>query len=279
MEMMNIKIFVAHHKPGFVYEDDIFIPIHVGSKLSNKSLNILRDDSGDNISELNPFYCEMTAVYWAWKNSQDLDYIGLCHYRRYLINKNYTKTSVSKIKFNIHKIIGKLDKSYKKGISPNQIIYSDVEELNKDLVNTSKTIKNLIEKGVKLIIPNKFEYANMSNRDHFNIIGKHYIDKLLEIIHSKHPLFYSTIDKTLKDKFIYSANIFIMDKKNYNDYCTLMFDILDEHIQFYKNDLEFNKSYSRISGYLAELITNAYINKLISEGIMYKELGHAFLNI
>ena len=45
--------------------------------------DMIGDDTGDNISEKNPFYSELTAQYWAWKNYYDSEYIGFCHYRRY----------------------------------------------------------------------------------------------------------------------------------------------------------------------------------------------------
>ena len=105
MENFNkIVILVATHKPDKVYQDDIYTPIHVGravSKYKDEMAEIIGDDTGDNISEKNPFYCELTACYWAWKNLKNIEYVGLCHYRRYfeeritiknidrLLNSNY----------------------------------------------------------------------------------------------------------------------------------------------------------------------------------------------
>ena len=55
--------------------------IQVGATLTEKRICHLRDDDGDNISERNRQYCELTALYWLWKHAAD-DYIGISHYRR-----------------------------------------------------------------------------------------------------------------------------------------------------------------------------------------------------
>lgn len=73
------------------------IPIQVGAALTEQKICSIRDDTGDNISDKNRQYCEITALYWIWKND-DSDYVGLCHYRRHfeldseLIKKLSTST-------------------------------------------------------------------------------------------------------------------------------------------------------------------------------------------
>lgn len=73
--------------------------IQVGSSLTDADISELKDNIGENLSKRNRDYCEMSAVYWAWRNDKDSDYIGLCHYRRrfaidadnvnYIMSENY----------------------------------------------------------------------------------------------------------------------------------------------------------------------------------------------
>ena len=88
-------ILVVTHKPDKVYKDDIYTPIQVGKSISKYDLGFIGDNTGDNISEKNPMYCELTAQYWAWKNL-DCEYIGLCHYRRYF-ETLYTSEKLDKL--------------------------------------------------------------------------------------------------------------------------------------------------------------------------------------
>ena len=84
--MDKLKIFIACHKPAEVITNDVYTPIHVGravSKCKEEMSDMIGDNTGNHISEKNPYYSEMTAQYWAWKNYQDTEYIGFCHYRRY----------------------------------------------------------------------------------------------------------------------------------------------------------------------------------------------------
>lgn len=81
----KIKIIIAAHKADpNIRKEDIYMPIHVGKELNpDVELGFQGDNTGDNISNKNQAYCELTAVYWAWKNLKDVDIVGLAHYRRY----------------------------------------------------------------------------------------------------------------------------------------------------------------------------------------------------
>ncbi len=79
------KMFVMTHKKFPHPEMEGVYPIQVGSALT-EDLGYIRDDTGDNISDLNPYYSELTGQYWLWKNEQEASNIGCCHYRRYFIN-------------------------------------------------------------------------------------------------------------------------------------------------------------------------------------------------
>ena len=78
----NVTIYVLTHKSFDCPNDDIYKPLLNGSFNYTDDFGYLRDDSGDNISNLNNYYAEMTGEYWVWKNS-DSNIIGFCHYRRY----------------------------------------------------------------------------------------------------------------------------------------------------------------------------------------------------
>ena len=88
--MKNVKILIATHKKYEMPKDDIYLPVQVG-KEGKEELGYQGDNDGTNISSKNPFFCELTGLYWAWKNL-NADYIGLCHYRRHFsVSKKLSK--------------------------------------------------------------------------------------------------------------------------------------------------------------------------------------------
>ena len=79
---MIVKIVIATHKAFTPPSGESFIPLHVGAA-GKPSIGFATDDTGENISSKNPNFCELTGLYWVWKNLSDVDAVGLCHYRRF----------------------------------------------------------------------------------------------------------------------------------------------------------------------------------------------------
>lgn len=77
-----MNIYVIFHKPFDIELPDCYSPLQVGATLNNNDFGYQKDNSGENISHKNKNYCELTGLYWIWKNTSD-DIVGLCHYRRY----------------------------------------------------------------------------------------------------------------------------------------------------------------------------------------------------
>ena len=94
----DFKIYIVTHKDAKLdtLPEDYKI-IHAGHALAKKNFDYLGDDSGDNISRLNPYLNEITALYWLWKNTRH-DFIGFVHYRRFFTadGKNILSTDAAK---------------------------------------------------------------------------------------------------------------------------------------------------------------------------------------
>lgn len=84
---MSTIVFTMTHKAFTPPEDPMFVPLQVGRALGS-DLGYIGDDTGDSISEWNPYFSELTGMYWVWKNFRTDGNVGLCHYRRFLIHED-----------------------------------------------------------------------------------------------------------------------------------------------------------------------------------------------
>lgn len=159
---MQLRIYAMTHKQFEVPKDPLYQPLHVGHA-NAKDLGYPGDDTGENISHLNCYYSELTGHYWLWKNCKDVDYIGTCHYRRFLINeqeKVLTKTEYEHLLKDYDLVTTKrviLNNSYHYGFSANHNI--------KALDCTGEVIRDLYpeyyDAFVKLVHQNETHFGNM----------------------------------------------------------------------------------------------------------------------
>lgn len=83
---MSIYV-ITHKKFNPIVTDTFYKNLLVGVDNGNKGQkDYLRDNTCDNISKKNSSFCELTGMYWLWKNSKD-PIIGIDHYRRYFLKR------------------------------------------------------------------------------------------------------------------------------------------------------------------------------------------------
>lgn len=129
-----MSVYVITHKDYKKPEIDFYKTLLVGAYKGHiLGENVLNDDTGDNISEKNANFCELTGLYWIWKNLND-ENVGLVHYRRYFCKRNIFKSSVLKEK-RISKILKKYDMILPRRVKvqPNVYLQYEREHYIKDL--------------------------------------------------------------------------------------------------------------------------------------------------
>ncbi len=224
--MQNIKILVATHKKYKMPADtSVYLPIHVGCE-GKEDLGFQGDNSGENISDLNPYYCELTGLFWAWKNL-DCDYLGLVHYRRYFT---------------------KMTKKYNESINIDDVILNRYE------------IEELLENS-EVIVPKRRKYYIETLYSHYDhtFDGSH-LDLARKMIEMKNPEYLSSFDKVMKQRSGYMFNMFIMKKELADDYFSWLFPILDS--MYESIDLsDLTDFEARLFGRVSEILFNVWLDK------------------
>ena len=253
MSKPNIKLFVVCHKPSYVPENELLYPIQVGAAIANKRLpGMLHDDEGDNISEKNKSYCELTAHYWAWKNVE-ADYYGFFHYRRYL---SFDPTDKSEDEWGNLQFDSITDDAIKQ-LKLNE---KDMTELisQYDIIVTRgrKMDIGTALKGGKTVYK-EYGIAPFQHREDF--------DKCLEILSKKYPEYKDVAQRYLNGNEAHECNMFIMSKELFNEYCEWLFDILFETEKVIDTTYYSVEEY-RIYGYLAERLTAIFYRYILERG-------------
>lgn len=234
--MRNIKIIVATHKKYQMPEENIYLPLHVGCEGKEK-LGYKGDNTGENISTKNPNFCELTGLYWAWKNL-DSEYIGLVHYRRHFTIKKF---------------------KHKK------------EKFSKIL--TRDEIEEKLEK-CDIILPKKRNYFIETIYSHY--AHTMHIEPLIEtgkIIQEKYPEYYDEFQNLKKTTKMHAFNMFIMKKEYLDKYCTWLFDILFE-LEKRIDITQYDAFHARLFGRISERLLDVWIktNKLKYEEVKVMDM-------
>lgn len=212
--------------------DDVYMPIHVGKANSKFDLGIQGDDTGDNISNENPHFCELTGLYWVWKNMKPVDYIGLCHYRRY---------------FNFH------DKGT--AFSDCTIVSSkDMGQLNLQIPDMDELFSKydaVVAKPRLYPYTLEVDYSHCHNSEDFRVLSS--------IVKEMYPEYGGAFDDVfLRNNKLSHYNMMIMRWSDFNKYCTWLFDILFEAKKRI-NIENYSPVQGRIWGYMSERLLSVWL--------------------
>ena len=247
--MSDINGEKSCHKKCFIPKHPLLFPVQVGAKKAAKRFDgMYHDDEGENISEKNPMYCELTAQYWAWKNDPEADYYGFFHYRRYMSFSEKT------LKTNLFED-AELDR----------LDDSSLDELNLKPEVMEKLIEQYDVIGTTPVNLKRLHRDLDSNYTQYAITPYQYaedLDVMLDIIKEKYPEYYDVAEYYLKKSHIgYFCNMFIMKKELFNKYCEWLFTILEEH-ERRRDYTNYDVAGYRVSGYLAERLFGIYYTYL-----------------
>ncbi len=238
--MSLIRIFMCCHKQ---YEavPPLCEPIQCGAALGPAIEGIIRDSAGDNISEKNREYCELTAHYFAWKNI-DADYYGFCHYRRFFGADGITKRP-----------------------------YLALNRASDRQFPSEEELRALADEYC-VIIP-RSEDMGFPAGEHYITSRFHYVEDLslfLEILKEKAPQLYPAAEEYLRQNRQYFCNMFIMRRELFCEYCGILFPVLEEFDK--RKTLHGGFQSDRTDGYLGELFTGIYVAHCCRNGVKVKEL-------
>ncbi|MCR5548016.1 MAG: DUF4422 domain-containing protein [Bacteroidales bacterium] len=232
-------IIVVTHK-GFddsiLNGNRVYRVIRVGNSVGDNvadSKGWLRDDTGESMAGENPWYCELTALYWNWKN-MDAGITGLVHYRRFFVNSRLGSQSIAG-----------------------------------DIL-TGEQIKRILD-GHRIILPPKVAkpkgrsslYRHKSPEDQ----DRHWL-VIESIIQQYYPSFLRAFTHVLYESHAtYCLNMFITTRELMDEYCEWLFDVLKKYDDAIAGRGE--SRMPRVDGFLSEVLLQVWVEHRFRRNEIY----------
>lgn len=217
----DIKVMVASHKNYEMPKDEMYLPVYVGAQ-SRKMKGFVSDDEGkDNISRKNPFFCELTGIYYGWKNVK-ADYLGLAHYRRHFKGRHSGKTPMDKV-----------------------LSHEEASRLFDE---------------ADVILPKRRHYFIESVYSHYDHThyGKD-LDTTRAIIEELYPDYVKDFDHHMKERSGHICNMFIMKRNLFDQYCQFLFDIIFE-LEKRSDISSYSPFQARMYGRISEMLLDVWLD-------------------
>lgn len=242
--MPPVKIYSVYYKHYPLYPQVPFIiPIQAGVEETEVHLEMIGDNTGDNISARNAIYSELTALYWIIKNAKrDTDAFGLNHYRRYLIHDQYKLFFTKRSRY--------YAKASQKSI--NTLVTPALEQLYEQLLSENDVILPrsdfaLKQHGTAYTIETAYQRVHI----------KKDWDITMKIVLEKYPEYAASVKALSRQTKMVFNNIMIAPWSIWDEYAGWLFDILFEVEK--QIDLPKHGYQKRVMGFLAERLLNLFI--------------------
>ncbi len=254
----DVKIVVFHYKPDSVIADtEEYVHIWAGKNGAEKFPGFTGDDTGDNISDKNAYYSELTGLYWVWKNMKT-DIIGSCHYRRYFTKSKFPLSY--KIKQLFYYPVGIFRK--RRGL-----IYTlNLKYWKRKILSENELLPVLDSYDAILPVKKMFKYSVEEHyRRYHNIEDLRLTEKILT---EKHPDYSETFKAVLAGNTMFANNMFVLKWEMFDKLMEWLFSILFE-FEKQINLVDYKGYQERILGFLSERLITVWI---MHNNINYKEL-------
>lgn len=258
--MEEIKIYVSHRidiesvRPANL----LYVPVRCGAVLdhSEKKSKLPGDDTRENISAKRLSYGEFTVQYWAWKNTHS-DYVGLCHYRRYLAfdgfntrRNDYNMLLASAINKRSIRKFGLVD-----------------EKRMRQMISNSDALVPEPACVSDIIFPPNYPKKHVDNvRDLWDnqcgvIIEEDTIPYMLQLIDDLAPEYSRSAREYLNGKEHRGFNCYVMRWELFDRMCRLQFPIMAQMEKHYAGRA-YKDNRTRIPGYVGELLFGIFFYHL-----------------
>lgn len=219
----KIQLLVAAHKKVAMPSQAMYNPIQVGATLSNQKFDgFIKDDTGRNISSKNPYFNELTALYWARYNS-DADIIGLVHYRRF---------------------------------------FSFSRKKSRDDILSEPEVRELLLKTKVIVPKKRRYFIESSESHYRHAHHGIALDVLREVIATQKPEYLTVYDRNMSRTWAHMFNMFIMPRSEYDAYADWLFEILFAVEQKIQSDvINWDTYEKRVYGFLSERLLDVWLEK------------------
>ena len=237
METFDITVAVATHRPYRMPEDPCYLPLHVGAALHPKVCNNMQpDDSGDNISDKNNAYSELTGLYWLWKNCRS-EYKGLVHYRRHFRSTDCQHFQ-SKDRFEC-------------------------------IATTEDYSRLIVDRNAQVIVPKARNYVIETIESHYcHTLPGEQLSATRDVLSEKYSKYLGAFDDEMSCTKAHMFNMLVAEREIFDSYCAWLFSVLGD-IETRVDSYSYDAFNARWPGRISELLLDTW---MATEGVKWTEM-------